>query len=122
MMRFDVVGWAMFGMVETVGIRQVMWFVMLESSNDRVIGVDTLGQQVLPRVQYGTACLRIRDAMGSVPCLDEWEFGVVGHENQVPYQGEAQGNAPTPKAGGCALEPRPQMAMTHFPSPKWGGI
>jgi hypothetical protein len=118
MVRFDVVGWAMFGMVETVGIRQVMWFVMLESSNDRVIGVDTLGQQVLPRVQYGTACLRIRDAMGSVPCLDEWEFGVVGHENQVPYQGEAQGNAPTPKAGGCALEPRPQMAMTHFPSPK----
>jgi hypothetical protein len=28
-------------MVETVGIRQVMWFVMLESAKDRVIGVDT---------------------------------------------------------------------------------
>jgi hypothetical protein len=27
-------------MVETVGIRQVMWFVMLESAKDQVIGVD----------------------------------------------------------------------------------
>jgi hypothetical protein len=39
-------------MVETVGIRQVMWFVMLESAKDQVIGVDTLGQQVPPRVRY----------------------------------------------------------------------
>jgi hypothetical protein len=37
-------------MVETVGIRQVMWFIMLESAKDRVIGVDTSGQQVPPRV------------------------------------------------------------------------
>jgi hypothetical protein len=37
-------------MVETAGIRQVMWDVMLESAMDRVIGVDTLGQQVTPRV------------------------------------------------------------------------
>jgi hypothetical protein len=37
-------------MVETVGIRLVMWFVMLESAKDRVIGVDTPGQQVPPRV------------------------------------------------------------------------
>jgi hypothetical protein len=44
--RFDVVVWARFGMVETVGICQVMWFVMLESANNRVIGVDTAGQQV----------------------------------------------------------------------------
>jgi hypothetical protein len=57
--------------VETVGIRQVMWFVMLESTKDRVIGVDTPGQQVPPRVQYGMTCLLIRDVMGSVPCLDE---------------------------------------------------
>jgi hypothetical protein len=42
--RFNVVVWARFGMVETVGIRQVMWFVMLESTKDRVIGVDTPGQ------------------------------------------------------------------------------
>jgi hypothetical protein len=32
--RFDAVVWSMFGMVETVGIRQVMWFVMLESAKD----------------------------------------------------------------------------------------
>jgi hypothetical protein len=31
-------------MVETVGIHQVMWFVMLESAKDQVIGVDTPGQ------------------------------------------------------------------------------
>jgi hypothetical protein len=28
-------------MVEMVGIRQVMWFVMLESAKDPVIAVDT---------------------------------------------------------------------------------
>jgi hypothetical protein len=55
----------------------VMWFVMLESTKDRVIGVDTLGQQVLPRVRYETTCLLIRDAVGTVPCSDEWEIGVV---------------------------------------------
>jgi hypothetical protein len=55
----------------------VMWFVMLESAKDRVIGVDTPGQQVLPRVRYGTACLLIRDDVRSVPCSNEWEFGVV---------------------------------------------
>jgi hypothetical protein len=64
-------------MVETVGIRQVMWFVMLKSAKDRVIGVDTPGQQVLPCVRYVMACLLIRDAVGSVPCSDEWEFGIV---------------------------------------------
>jgi hypothetical protein len=64
-------------MVETAGIRQVMWFVMLESAKDRVIGVDTPGQQVPPCGRYGMACLLIRDAVGSVPCSDEWEFGGV---------------------------------------------
>jgi hypothetical protein len=58
-------------MVETDGVRQVMWFVMLESTKDRVIGVDTLEQQVLPRVRYGTACLLIRDVVGSVLCSDQ---------------------------------------------------
>jgi hypothetical protein len=66
-------------MVDMVGIHQVMWFVLLESAKDQVIGVDTLGQQVSPRVQYGTACLLIRDAVGSVPCSDEWETGIVTH-------------------------------------------
>jgi hypothetical protein len=58
-------------MVETVRICHMMWFVMLESAKDRVIGVDTPGQQVPPCVWYGTTCLLIRDAMGSVPCSDE---------------------------------------------------
>jgi hypothetical protein len=66
-------------MVEMVGIHQVMWFVMLESTKDRVIGVDTLGQQVPPRVQYGTTYLLIMDDVGSVSCSDEWEIGVVTH-------------------------------------------
>jgi hypothetical protein len=66
-------------MVEMVGIRQLMWLVMLESAKDRVIGVYTQGQQVPPRVQYGTICLLIRDAVGSVPCSDEWEIGIVTH-------------------------------------------
>jgi hypothetical protein len=64
-------------MVETVGIRQVMWFVMLESAKDRVIGVDTPGQQVSPRVQYKMAFLLIRDDVGSVPYSDEWEISVI---------------------------------------------
>jgi hypothetical protein len=50
---------------------------MLESAKDRVIGVDTTGQQVPPHVQYGMTCLLIRYDMGSVPCSDEWEVGVV---------------------------------------------
>jgi hypothetical protein len=64
-------------MVETVGIHQVMWFVMLESAKDRVIGVDNPEQQVSPRVRYRTTCLLIRDIVGSVPCSNEWEIGVV---------------------------------------------
>jgi hypothetical protein len=58
-------------MMETVEIRQMMWFIMLESAKDRVIGVDTPGQQVSPRVRYGTTYLLIRDVVGSVPCSDE---------------------------------------------------
>jgi hypothetical protein len=54
-----------------------MWLVMLESPKGRVRGVDTPGQRVPPRVWYGTACLLIRDAVGSVCCSDELEFGVV---------------------------------------------
>jgi hypothetical protein len=43
-------------MVEMDGFRQEMWLVMLESAKDRVLGVDTPGQHVSPRVRYGTAC------------------------------------------------------------------
>jgi hypothetical protein len=64
-------------MLETVGFLQVMWFVMLESAKDRVLGVDTPGEQVPPCVRYGMTCLLITDVVGSVPCSNEWEFGVV---------------------------------------------
>jgi hypothetical protein len=57
----------------------VMWFVMLKYAKDRVMGVDTPGQQVPPRVWYGTAYLLIRDVVGSVSCSDEWEIGIVTH-------------------------------------------
>jgi hypothetical protein len=50
---------------------------MLESAKDRVLGVDPPGQQVSLHVWYGMACLIIRDAVGSVPFSDEWEFGIV---------------------------------------------
>jgi hypothetical protein len=42
-------------MVETVGFCQVIWIVMLESAQDRILGVDTLGKYVPPHVRYGTA-------------------------------------------------------------------
>jgi hypothetical protein len=64
-------------MVETVEIRQAVWFIMLKSAKDRVLGVDTPGQQVPPRIRYGTTCLLIRDAVGSVPCSEEWKIGIV---------------------------------------------
>jgi hypothetical protein len=59
-------------MVETVGFRQVMWFAMLESAKDRIIGVDTTRQQVLPRVWYGTTCLLIRDVVCCESCSAVW--------------------------------------------------
>jgi hypothetical protein len=51
------------------GIYQMMWFVMLESSKDRVIGVDSLGQQVPPCVRYGTSCLLITVLSLLLPCI-----------------------------------------------------
>jgi hypothetical protein len=57
----------------------VMWFVMLESTKDRVLGVDTPGQQVSPRVWYVTACLLNRDDVGSVPYSDECQISIVTH-------------------------------------------
>jgi hypothetical protein len=60
------------GMVETVEFHQVMWFVMLESAKDQILGVDTPGQHVPPHVRYGTTCLLIRYAIGCVSCSVEW--------------------------------------------------
>jgi hypothetical protein len=55
-------------MVEIVGFCQEMWLVMLESDKDRILGVDTPGQHVSPRVRYGTACWLIRKALVSMSC------------------------------------------------------
>jgi hypothetical protein len=60
------------GMVETVGFRQAMWFVILESAKDRILGVDNPRWQVPPRAWYGTTCLLIRYAIGCVSCSVEW--------------------------------------------------
>jgi hypothetical protein len=62
------------GMVETVGFRQVIWFVMLESAKDRILQVGTLGQHVPLRVRYGTTCLLIRCAICCVSCSVEWRW------------------------------------------------
>jgi hypothetical protein len=43
-----------------------------KSAKDRILGVDPPGQQVSPRVRYGTACLLIRYAIGCVSCSVEW--------------------------------------------------
>jgi hypothetical protein len=60
------------GMVETDGFHQVMWIIMLKSAKDRILGVDTPGQHVPPRVRYGTACWVIRKALVSLSC---WKSG-----------------------------------------------
>jgi hypothetical protein len=45
---------------------------MLKSAKDQILGVDTLGQHVPPRVWYGTTCLLIRNTIGSVSGSVEW--------------------------------------------------
>jgi hypothetical protein len=70
--RIDAVIWAWVGMVETIGFYQVMWFVMLESAKDHILGLDTPGQQVPPRVRYGTASLLIWDVVDCESCSVEW--------------------------------------------------
>jgi hypothetical protein len=58
--------------VEKVGFRQVMRLVMLESAEDRILGVDTPGQHVPPCVRYGMTCLLIRNTIGCVSYSVEW--------------------------------------------------
>jgi hypothetical protein len=48
------------------------WHVVLESIKDRILGVDTPGQHVPPRVRYGMTCLLIRNVIGYVSCSVEW--------------------------------------------------
>jgi hypothetical protein len=52
---------------------------MLKSAKDQVLGVKTPEQHVSPRVWYETTYLLIRDAMGSLPCSNEWKIGTVTH-------------------------------------------
>jgi hypothetical protein len=56
-------------MVDIVGIRHVMRLVMLKPAKDRILEVDTLGEQVLSRVRYGMVCLLIRTTLGCESCL-----------------------------------------------------
>jgi hypothetical protein len=58
-------------MVQTVGFRLVMWFIMHEFAKDQIL-VDTLGQHVSSHVQYETTCLLIRNTIGCVSCSVEW--------------------------------------------------
>jgi hypothetical protein len=66
--RIDAMVWAWVQMVEMVGFCQMMWFVMLEPAKDWIMGVDTLGQHVPPRVWYGTAWWLISKALVSLSC------------------------------------------------------
>jgi hypothetical protein len=59
-------------MVDTVGFLQVMWFAMLESSKEQILGVDPPGKHMPPCVQYGIPCLLIRNTIGCVSCSVEW--------------------------------------------------
>jgi hypothetical protein len=38
----------------------------------QILGLDTTGQHVPPCVRYGTTCLLIRNAIGSMSCSVEW--------------------------------------------------
>jgi GTPase Era involved in 16S rRNA processing len=46
--------------------------VVLKSTKDQILGVDTPGQHVPPRVLYRTTCLQIRNTAGSVFCSVVW--------------------------------------------------
>jgi hypothetical protein len=48
-----------------------LWLVLLESANNRFLGVDPTKQHVSPRVRYKMTYLLIRDVVDSVPYSDE---------------------------------------------------
>jgi hypothetical protein len=81
---------------------------MLESAKERFIGVYPLGKHVLPRVRYKTACLLVRDAVGSVPCSDEWE--VHGHSRRPTCCKRGHGTATTPGNLSIAMIPCDTLA------------
>jgi hypothetical protein len=61
--------------------------VVLESAKDRILGVDTTGQYVPPRVRYGAACLLIRNTIGGVSCSEEWELAWCFHSVHMVQEG-----------------------------------
>jgi hypothetical protein len=69
-----------------------MWLVLLESTKDRFLGVDSPGQHVPPCVRCGMSCLLTRIASGSVPCsvVRESVHGV--HVNHVVQEKPMWGN------------------------------
>jgi hypothetical protein len=48
------------------------WHVVLKSAMGQILGLDTTGQHVPSCVRYGTTCLLIRNAIGSMSCSVEW--------------------------------------------------
>jgi hypothetical protein len=66
-----------------------MW--LLESAKHQILGVDTPGQHVPPRVWYGMACELIRNTIACVSCLEEWEltwYYAQAHMMQEGHVGE----------------------------------
>jgi hypothetical protein len=62
-----------------------MW--LLEFVKDRILGVDTLGQHVLPRVWYRTTCLLIRNTISCVSCSEDWELAWYFAQAQMVQEG-----------------------------------
>jgi hypothetical protein len=65
-----------------------MW--LLESSRDRILGVDTQGQYVPPHVRYGTTCLQIRNTIGCVSCSKEWELAWCFRPSHMVQEGHVE--------------------------------
>jgi hypothetical protein len=59
--------------------------VVLESTKDQILGVDTLGQHVPPRVLYRMTCLQIRNTAGSVFLLSCMGNGIILCETPYPH-------------------------------------
>jgi hypothetical protein len=59
--------------------------MVLESTKDRILGVDTPGQHVPPRVRYGMTYLLIKNTIGSVSCSVEWEMASYSVTHCVTY-------------------------------------
>jgi hypothetical protein len=72
-----------------------MWLVLLESTKDWVLGVDTPEQPVLPHVQYGMACLLIRNTIGSMSCSIEWRTMLEVTWDPLGASGPVLGNLST---------------------------